>query len=76
MRELDDNEDIIHFRKIRAQLPQEEIDELEKKLKAVSKGNISRDEKEKLMQLYQEDKSATKNLKNAQAESQKYHSRD
>ena len=56
MRELDDNEDIIHFRKIRVQLPQEEIDELEKKLKAVSKGNISRDEKKKLMQLYQEDK--------------------
>lgn len=55
VRELDD-EDIVHFRAIRVQLTQGEVAELEKKLKAVAKGPITRDEKKKFMQLYQEDK--------------------
>ena len=55
MRELDD-EDIVHFRTIRVQLTQGEIVELEKKLKAVARGPITRDEKKEFMRLYQEDK--------------------
>lgn len=55
VRELDD-EDIVHFRTIRVKLRQREIVELEKKLKAVAKGPVTKDEKKKFMQLYQEDK--------------------
>ena len=46
MRKLDD-EDIVHFRKISAQLSQGEMLELSNKLKIVAKGGIPQDEKKK-----------------------------
>ena len=45
MRKLDENEDIVHFRKIRVQLDQAEMNDLREKIEAVSKGGISTAEK-------------------------------
>ena len=56
VRELDADGDIVHFRKVRVQLTQGETDELEKKLNAVAKGAISKDEKKNIMQLYQDNR--------------------
>ena len=55
MRKLDD-EDIVHFRKISAQLSQREMLELSKKLKIVAKGDIPEDEKKKWALQFAENK--------------------
>ena len=55
MRKLDD-EDIVHFRKISAQLSQGEMLELNKKLKIVAKGDIPEDEKKKWALQFAENK--------------------
>ena len=45
VRELDEGVDIVHFRQIRAQLDQAEMNDLRAKIKTVSAGGISEDEK-------------------------------
>ena len=56
VRELDKNEDIVHFRKISAQLSQGEMLELSKKLKIVAKGEVPEDEKKKWALQFAENK--------------------
>ena len=48
VRELDEGEDIVHFRQIRAQLNQGEMEDLREKIKAVSTGSISEEEKRRV----------------------------
>ena len=62
MRELDENEDIVHFRNISVQLSQEEIINLRKKLEAVSKGDISEPEKKKWARQFLDDKISDEEL--------------
>lgn len=52
LRELNDNEDIVHFRRVSAQLDQYEVDDLQQKLRRVAEGAISETEKKKLARLY------------------------
>ena len=47
VRELDEQEDIVHFRQIRVQLDQAERKDLREKIRAVAKGGISATEKKK-----------------------------
>ena len=48
MRHLDENQDIVHFRKIHAQLSHDDIQSLEKIVTAVFKGAVDGDEKKRL----------------------------
>ena len=52
LRELNEAEDIVHFRQVRAQLDQHEIDDLRQKLRRVVEGEISETERKKLAQQY------------------------
>ena len=51
VRKLDD-EDIVHFREIRAQLPDEDRDDLREKIQQVAKGGISEEERRYLASKY------------------------
>ncbi len=52
VRELDENEDIVHFRQIRVQLDPREMNDLREKIQAVSRGSISEDKRRKLAGQY------------------------
>ena len=56
IRELDENEDIVHFRKIRVQLDQVEINDFREKVETVSKGGISKGERKKWARQLADDK--------------------
>lgn len=56
VRELDEQEDIVHFRKIRAHLPQGELESLQTKIKSVLKGHVSEDEKKEWARQFAENK--------------------
>ncbi len=52
MRELDDKEDIVHFRKVQVQLDKHEVKDLGKKIKQVAKGSISKEERREWARRY------------------------
>ena len=56
LRELDEDEDIVHFRKIQVRMSQGDLSDLQKKLKAVAQGDMPEDEKKKRALQFAENK--------------------